>query len=211
MNTTVIIRLCIIALVIIVISLIGSSITDPVYLLIFIISVGAVGGLLAVKYFIPWLGDLLGTFIYSSGEEIQQDERMKAAAKVTEGDYEGAIAEFEKLLKSNPQDTFAIAEAAKIYAHRMDEPDQALAFLDRYLKGREWAEDDAAFLMFRQVEVHLEQKKDFDKAREVLNEVIAKFPNTRHSANAHHKISEVEQAQYKEVIAARQKQASQGA
>jgi tetratricopeptide (TPR) repeat protein len=211
MNTTAIIRLCIIALVIIVVTLIGGSIKDPVALLIFIISVGAVGGLLAVKYFIPWLGDLMGTFIYSSGEEVQQDERMKASAKLAQGDYEGAIAEFEKLLKANPQDTFAIAEAAKVYADRMDEPDRALTFIDRYLRGREWGEDDAAFLMFRMIEIHLEKKKDYDKAREALNEVIAKFPNTRHSANAHHKISEVEQAQYKDIIAARQKQSGQGA
>jgi outer membrane protein assembly factor BamD (BamD/ComL family) len=65
--------------------------------------------------------------------------------------------------------------------------------------------------MFRMIEIHLEKKKDYDKAREALNEVIAKFPNTRHSANAHHKISEVEQAQYKDIIAARQKQSGQGA
>ena len=209
MNTSLIIRLAITALVVILVCLFWTWITDPIMQLIYVLVVGSVVGVFGVKYLIPWLGDAAGTFIYSSGEEVEQDERMKASAKLAEGDFEGAIGEYEKLLKSKPEDTFAIAEAAKVYAQRLDDPERALAFIQRHLAGREWPEDEAAFLMFRLVDIHMEQQKDYDKAREVLNDIVARYPNTRHSANARHRITEVEQAQYKDIIAARQKTGGQ--
>ena len=36
----------------------------------------------------------------------------------------------------------------------------------------------------------------FEAARDMLEQIIGNFPNTRHSANAHHKLREVEQAQF---------------
>lgn len=209
MNTGLIIRLGITALLVVLVCLFWTWIENEIAKLIYVIIVGAIVAIFGAKYLIPWIGDVMGTFIYSSGEEIQQDERMKASAKLAQGDFEGAIGEYEKLLKSKPEDTFAIAEAAKVYSQRLDEPDKALAFIQRHLSGREWPEDEAAFLMFRLVDIHLDPKKDYDKAREVLNEVIARYPNTRHSANAYHRITEIEQAQYKEIIAARQKAGGQ--
>lgn len=211
MITHVIIRLCIIGLVILGIVLGWHAIDKENQggQFIYMIIVGVGGGLVGVKYLIPWVGDAMGTFFFSSGEEIKMDESMKAVAKLAQGDYEGAIAEYEKVAKEKPEDSFPVAEIAKIYAEKLDEPLKALAFLQSRLESKPWEEDAAAFLMFRMVDIQCESLKDYQAAHDLLEEVIAKFPNTRHSANAHHRLNEVEQAQFKAAMDQRLKNSAQ--
>lgn len=211
MITNVIIRLCVIGLVILGIKLGWNAIDKENQggLLIYVIIVGVAGGLVGVKYIIPWIGDAMGTFFFSSGEEVKMDESMKAVAKLAQGDYEGAIAEYEKVAKEKPDDSFPVAEIAKIYADKMGEPGKALAFLQSRLESKPWEEDAAAFLMFRMVDIQCEHMKDYQAAHDLLEEVITKFPNTRHSANAHHRKNEVEQAQFKAAMDQRLKNSAQ--
>jgi len=202
MNTALIIRLCTVALLIL-IAVIGWQAIDkanPGSQLIYMIIVGVIGGLAGVKYLIPWIGDAMGTFIFSSGEEITMDDNMKAAAKLAQGDYNGAIDEYEKIAAATPDEPFPIGEIAKIHADKKNDPRRALAFLSERLEGKEWSPDAAAFIMFRMVELQSEKLKDYQAAHDLLEEVIANFPNTRHSANAHHKLAEVEQAQFKAIM-----------
>ena len=211
MNTTLVIRLCIIALIILGV-IIGWQAIDkenPGMQLIYMIVVGVIGGLLGVKYIIPWLGDVLGTFFFSSGEQVVMDDSMKAVAKLAQGDYAGAIAEYEKISKDKPDDTFPVSEIAKIYSEKLDDPSRALAFLQERLEAKEWEQDAAAFLMFRMAEIQTEKLKDYQAAHDLLEEVIANFPNTRHSANARHKLNEVEQAQFKAITEQRLKSSAQ--
>jgi len=77
--------------------------------------------------------------------------------------------------------------------------------LQQHLESRAWPVDDAAFLMFRMAEIYTDRMHDFDAAHALLEEVIANFPNTRHSANAHHRINEVDQAKFKQVMEQRLK------
>lgn len=178
---------------------------DPALMFVYFIFVGTVVGLLAVKYVLPWFGDAVATVVYSSGEEIRADERTKAAALVARGDYEGAIQEHEKALQIDPQQVFPVGEMAKICAEKLHDPARALALLEQHLAAHEWKEDDEAFLRFRIADIHAEHLHDLDKARELLMQIIADFPNTRHSANAHHRAQEVEQAQFKQIAAQRLK------
>lgn len=211
MVTSVIIRLCTVALIILAV-VIGWQAIDkdnPGTQLIYMIVVGVIGGLAGVKYFIPWIGDALGTFFFSSGERIVMDDNTKAAAKLAQGDYQGAIAEYERISKEKPEDSFPVAEIAKIYSDKMGDPRRALAFLQEHLEGREWDQDAAAFLMFRMIDLHSEKLKDYQAAHDLLDQVIANFPNTRHSANAHHKLHEVEQAQFEAITEQRLKQSAQ--
>jgi tetratricopeptide (TPR) repeat protein len=211
MNTGFIIRVCLLGLVVLLLMLAWHFVkqADDGVKLIFFILVGAGGGLWAIKFFIPWVGEVLGTFFYSSGEEIQLDDKMKAAAKVAQGDYEGAIVEYEKLAKANPEDPHPVAEIAKIHSERFHDPATALQVLERHLQGHEWPVDDAAFLMFRMADLLSEKLSDHTGARQILEEVVANFPNTRHSANAHHRINEVDQAQFKEAMEQRLKSGGQ--
>lgn len=211
MSSNILIRLCLVALIIIGAILGWQAIDkeDTGTQFIYMIVVGIVGGLAGVKYLIPWIGDAMGTFIFSSGEQITMDDNMKAVAKLAQGDFEGAVAEYEKIAVEKPDDSFPVAEIAKIYSEKMNDPKRALAFLQGRLEGKDWEQDAAAFLMFRMVDIQTEKLKDLQAAHDLLEEVVANFPNTRHSANARHKLNEVEQAQYKIIMDQRLKSGAQ--
>lgn len=212
MNTSLIIRLCFAALGVLLLALLWHFLKDAGDggKLIFVTLVGLIGGLLAVKYVIPWLGDVMGEAVFSSGEKVEQDEMTKAAACIAKGDYAGAIEHYEKMLEDKPDDPFPVAEIAKVHAERLHDPQAALKALEEHLQSKDWPVDDAAFIMFRIADVHLTHLHDFDAARDMLEQIIGNFPNTRHSANAHHKMSELEQLQFKLLMEQRAKAASSG-
>ena len=213
MNTAIVIRICVITLVLLFIALIWSFVKEAGdgIKLVFVILLGLSGGLLAVKYFSPWLGDLMGEAVFSSGEKVEQDQMTKAAARIAQGDYPGAIEHYEKMLEEKPDDPFPVAEIAKIHAERLRDPQTALKVLEEHLQSKDWPVDDAAFIMFRIADVHLTHRHDFEAARDMLEQIIGNFPNTRHSANAHHRISELEQMQFKLLMEQRTKAGSAGA
>ncbi len=199
MNPQLITRLCVVLLVIILGLLVYRWImqaSDGMKLVGFIL-LGGIGGMLAVKYLLPWIGDAIGEGMYSSGEQIEQDGLMKAAACISQGDYAGALDHYQKMMHEKPEDPFPAAEMAKVHAERLGDPHMAIQVLTNHLQSREWSVDDAAFLLFRVVEVQTNHLHDFAAARSTLEQVIAGYPNTRHSANAHHKITELEQVEFK--------------
>ena len=182
---------------------------NPMYPLISIITLAIVGGVVFVTVVLPKFGDAIGTVMYSSGEEVEQDESMKAVALVAKGDYLGAIKEYEKMIANKPEDPFPVSEIAKIYSEKLHAPDQALVVIQENLENREWTEENAAFLMFRLSDIHM-ATRNYDAAKDILEQVAGNFPGTRHSGNARHKINELEQLQYKEIAAQRAKLSSQG-
>jgi tetratricopeptide (TPR) repeat protein len=209
MNSKFIFRLCAIALVLWLLKMGWDRVEgDDGMMLVYFFTVGLAVGLLIVKYVLPAFGDAVGTMVYSSGEKVQPTESHKAAAKVAQGDYEGAIAEHEKSLSADPSQTYPIAEIAKICADKLHDPQRGLQVLQRHLDAREWSEEDSAFLQFRLADMHWHQLSDFTSARQVLEQIITLFPNSRHSANAHHKLKEVEQAEYRHLEEQRAKSGS---
>ncbi len=213
MNRTLLIRLCIVGLAILLVMLGWDSLktANDGMRFIYVIVVGVIGGILVVKYFIPWLGESVGESFYSSGEEVTTDASVRAAACIGQGDYEGAIEEYQTMLREKPDDPYPLSEIAKVYAEKLHDPDKAILFLQGHLEGKEWPVDDAAFIMFRLVDVYADMKFDYQTAHDLLQEVIANFPNTRHSANAHHRLHEVEQAEYQKILADKEKVAAQQA
>ena len=149
-------------------------------------------GFLAVVYLIPMIGELSGRFIYSSGEEIQTDEDMRAAVLLAQGNYEEAIIEFQKKAEKDPGDRFPITEIAKIHLEHQNDPQKALEVLYGALE-REWKADDAAFMMFKIADIQSDNLADFDGSRETLKAVVEQLPDSRHSANATHKLRELDQ------------------
>lgn len=199
MNPQLVTRLCVVLLVIILGLLVYRWImqaSDGMKLVGFIL-LGGIGGMLAVKYLLPWIGDAIGEGMYSSGEQIEQDGLMKAAACISQGDYAAALDHYQKMMHEKPEDPFPAAEMAKVHAERLGDPHTAIQVLTSHLQSREWSVDDGAFLPFRVVEVQTNHLHDFAAARSTLERVIAGYPNTRHSANAHHKITELEQVEFK--------------
>jgi len=110
---------------------------DDAMTFVYVIAVGAAAGFLVVKYVVPWFGDAVGTALFSSGEMVGEDASMKAAAKLAQGDYEGAIAEHEKSLAENPAQVFPVGEIAKICADKLNDPARALRVLQERLAGHD--------------------------------------------------------------------------
>ena len=66
--------------------------------------------------------------------------------------------------------------------------------LDQALARGNWRENDEAFFIFRKIDIfenHLQQK---EQALACLQDVIERFPQTRHSANAMHKLRELDES-----------------
>lgn len=210
LNRSLVIRICIILLAVMVVAMLWNAVKSKGdgMVLVFVITMGLIGGILTVKYVIPWFGDLMGEAVFSSGEKVEQDEMTKAAACIAQGDYHGAIEHYDKMLDDKPDDPFPVAEIAKVYAERLHDPQSALQALEEHLQSKDWPVDDAAFIMFRIADLHLTHRHDYETARDMLEQVIGNFPNTRHSANAHHRMSEIEQMQFKLLMDQRAKAAA---
>jgi len=155
---------------------------------------GIVAAFLVGMFVVPMLGDAVGNFFYSSGEKIEDDGSNAAAAMLAQGDYEGAAAEYKKIVAENPGESFPVWEAGKVMAEKLEDPDGAIAWVSEQLEAQEWDEDGAAFLMFRLAELHEEHKDDPDTALDLLSQVVGTFPGTRHAANATSKKRKMEQA-----------------
>ena len=140
---------------------------------------------------LPIIGDRIGAFFFSAPEEMEVDELTKAAAKVTQGDYEGAIKAYKAIAQEDPDNRFPIFEIAKIHHEHLRDIDSAIKTFEDSLASKEWAENDAAAMMFRLQQIYLEDKQDEEQAEKLLEMVIEKFPETRHSANAHHRLNEL--------------------
>lgn len=196
MNTSLILRAALLGLVVIG-TMAGwnavKNANDGVKLIYFIF-IGAGVGIWVIRVVLPRLGDALGTFVYSSVEEVEPDDRMKAAAKLAQGDFKGAIKVFEKLAMCDPEDPHPVAEIARIHSQFLHDPRSALAVLERALEAHAWSEQAAVFLRFRTADVLFEDLNDYGRARHVLEGVMTDFPNTGYSATARHRLYELEQS-----------------
>jgi tetratricopeptide (TPR) repeat protein len=172
--------------------------------LLAILLIAVVGGFFVVLVLLPRFGDAVSTALTSSGEEIKQEGASKAMALIARGDYEGAIKEYERMLAEKPDDSFTVSEIAKVCNEKLRDPVRGLHELRTHLEAREWEPDDAAFLMFRMVDIYMKEEQ-YGEARELLEQIESSFPNTRHVGNARHKINEVEQAEFKQAQALRAK------
>ncbi|MDE0571173.1 MAG: hypothetical protein OSB44_10855 [Verrucomicrobiales bacterium] len=148
-------------------------------------------GLFTVLVVLPSLADRVGAFFFSAPEQIKPDPLIKAAAKVSQGDYEGAIKAYHAIASEEPENRFPIFEIAKIQQEYLRDVDAAIETFEDSLENNEWAENDAAAIMFRLQQIYLESKQDEKHATVLLQNIIDRFPDTRHSANAHHRLNEI--------------------
>lgn len=154
---------------------------------IFVIG-GAVLALMAVAFFLPTIGDRVGQFIYSSPERVEPDPGSKARALVAQGDYEGAIEAYLDLAAQMPQDRLPVVEAMRLAREKLHDPRKAIEIIEEAVNDREWPEEDAAYFLFRLVEMHEDDLQDRTAAAVYLQHVVKNFEGSRHAANAIHKL-----------------------
>jgi len=157
-----------------------------------VVLVGGVAGILFVLMVMPQIGDAIGNFFFQPNQQIEKDPHSAAQAALARGDHEAAILEYRQILETNPEDTLAYSELAKISCEHFGDPASAAEALEEALQ-REWPPEDAAFLSSRLVDVYWKFQHDARSARALLMQIIESMPGTRHSANAEHRLREIEQ------------------
>ncbi len=158
-----------------------------------IIFIAVVIGTIAAVVIIPSIGEVIGNFFFNPSQEIEKNPHSNAMARIAQGDYEGAVGEYKKNLEQDPNDMHAFSEIVHLYCDKLHNYDEAEHFLEEALK-QEWPPEQGAFIASRLVDVYWNHRGDAERARHVLMQIAETMPNTRHAANAVHRLKEIDRA-----------------
>ncbi len=147
-------------------------------------------GIVFVIHVLPAIAHRFTHAVYDSAEMVEKDPMHDARAKVAQGDWEGAIDAFRAAATGDPLNRLPYVEIAKIQLDQLEDAPAAVETLRRAIEGQEWQESDAAYLMFRLAEIYAANLEDRGSAAAILQQVVDQFPESRHSANARHKLRE---------------------
>jgi len=146
---------------------------------------GVYVGFLAVAYVLPIFTNKVTDMVFSDNARApEQDSLSKARGLVAQGEYEAAIAEYNAAIEAEPDNRLAWTDVAKIYADKLQQPENAIATYRSAYDNIEWSMEDSAFFLFRISEWQLNELGDQAAGVATLEEVRVAFPETRHSANA---------------------------
>ena len=141
---------------------------------------------------VPALGERVGSYFFNPGTRIEHDAHADAIAKLAQGDPEGAIEDYEGILKKDPTDTLAISEIARICCRDLGDTARAATFVEQALDG-EWPHEQGSFLANRLADIYLLQE-DHLRARQILIEIAQNLEGTKYAANALHRMHEIDRA-----------------
>jgi tetratricopeptide (TPR) repeat protein len=147
-------------------------------------------GIFFVVYALPFFAHRATHAIYDSAEMVDKDGLRAARSLLAQGDYDGAIEAFKQAAAADPLNRLPWVEIAKIYKDNLADPASAVATIRHALESQEWEINDAAYFLFRLAELYDEVNGDRASAVAIMNQVVEQFPETRHSANATHKLHE---------------------
>lgn len=153
------------------------------------IVVAAIGAL----WVVPAISERLTGAVYNPGEQVEANPHAEALGKVAAGDYEGAVADYQKVLKKNPEDALAVTEIVHLYCDKLHDYDSAATVLEEQLQ-KEWPPEHAGFLANRLVDVYWNYQRDAHRARQMLLQIVESMPGTKFAANANHRLREVDKA-----------------
>lgn len=147
-------------------------------------------GVVFVVDILPLLAHRFTHAVYDSGEEVEEDVMHDARAKLAQGEYEDAISAFRDAAAKDPTNRIPWVEIAKVQREHLSDPAGAVATLREAIEQHDWQVNDAAYLMFRLAETYDEALGDRTSAVAIMQQVVDQFPETRHSANAKHRLQE---------------------
>jgi tetratricopeptide (TPR) repeat protein len=147
-------------------------------------------GIVFVIHVLPAIAHRFTHAVYDSAEMVEKDPMHDARAKVAQGDWDGAIEAFRAAAAADPLNRLPYVEIAKIQLDQLEDAPAAIDTLRHAIEDQEWQENDAAYLMFRLAEIYDANLEDRMSAASILQQVIEQFPESRHSANARHKLRE---------------------
>lgn len=169
--------------------------TSPLVTFGLFIITGIFTGFLVVSYVLPAFVQRASEEVLGSSERVGPlDSLSRAQGLVAQGDWDGAIEAYRQGAKEQPDNRLPWVEIAMLQLERKEDPEAAVATLNEAIQRGGWRENDEAFFIFRKIEIHENHLPNHERAIELLHEVMERFPETRHSANANHKLRELGQS-----------------
>ncbi|SRR5581483_1352759 len=158
-----------------------------------VILVALFAGTIVALSLVPAIGDWVGHLLVSPDEKIEHDPHMDAQAKIAQGDYHGAISIFLQIFESDHTDTHALNEAVRLYIEKLGDVESGATLLENALQ-EEWPPEQSAFLANRLVDIYWNYQADGERSRALLMQIIETMPSTKYSANAQHRLHEIDRA-----------------
>jgi tetratricopeptide (TPR) repeat protein len=156
-----------------------------------IVLLAVVIGAITALSLLPAIGESFGNMFYGSNEQIEKNPHSAALSKSAQGDFEGAIDEYLDVFKSNPSDIMALSEVVHIYCDRLHDYGSAAETLEEALE-KELPIEESAFLCNRLVDVYWLYQHDAASARRLLIQIAETMPDTKHAANAQHRLTQID-------------------
>ena len=158
--------------------------------LLLTIGTASVAGIFVWAYLLPYLAQRATHVVYDSGEMLEKDSMREAHSLIAQGEFEAAVKAYRKVVDEDPGNRLPWWEMSKVLRTNLDDSNGAIEVLRDAIEAHAWDEEDAAFLLFRLVDIYDEDLQDRATGRALMQQVIDTFPDSRHSANAAHKIQE---------------------
>ncbi|MGB0774613.1 MAG: tetratricopeptide repeat protein, partial [Akkermansiaceae bacterium] len=142
-------------------------------------------------YILPMITEKATHMVYDSGEMVESDPLHDARAAYARGEYDVAIEVYRSVAETDPYNRLPWVEVAKIQHDNLEDPVAAMETLRSALESHEWPINDAAYFMGRIAEIYADDLEDPASCITILQQIVETFPETRHSANATHKLREM--------------------
>jgi tetratricopeptide (TPR) repeat protein len=153
---------------------------------------GAAVALVLTLLVVPAVGERIGAYFFNPSEKIEHDRHADAIAKLAQGDFEGAIDDYQDIYAKDPSDTLALSEIARICCRDLGDTARAATVIERALEG-EWPHEQGSFLGNRLADIYLLQD-DAVRARQILIQIAENLDGTKFAANAQHRLHEIDRA-----------------
>ena len=167
-----------------------------------------IGGVIVAIFFLDivmGLSNRMTNVLMPQVDDVElRPEYSEAEARAREGKYEEAVVAFRKVWEKYPHDVTSHVRIAEIMSEHLQRPDDAVtelkAALAKTTKPETWA-----FVANRLADIQVEYRRDFAAAREVLQQVMLKFPNTSHATSAVARVRALNDKEVHETRAPREK------
>jgi tetratricopeptide (TPR) repeat protein len=113
-----------------------------------------VAGIFFVVYVLPFFAQRVTHAVYDSAEMVERDAMHDARSLVAQGEYEGAIAAFQKAAAADPLNRLPWVEITKIQKDNLGDSAAAIDTIRYALESQAWEVNDAAYFLFRLAELY---------------------------------------------------------
>ena len=125
---------------------------------------------------------MVKNFMMSEGKIKVEKDYSRAKSLEVRGKLDEAVEEYKKIIEEDPRDIIARLNLAEIYHHKLKNYEDALNIYNQLLEIK--IEDNLkVFILNQKVDI-FDTTSQYEKAKEILREVIRNYPDTKFARQA---------------------------